>query len=285
MNKYLISVDIEGISGVASREFSSASGKLYELGKRFMLHNTNAVVEGILQADPAAWIVVRDAHNSAQNLDFEKLHPKANLVQGWGNSMNMVSPVDKSYKGVFLVGYHAGGHNNDAVLAHTYAKFIHSLKINDKIIDEAGIAALYAGIHNVPVAFLSGDNLAVAAAKEQLPDIVGVVVKESLARDSVLSYPLAKAQELLISGAKLATQNLLQNKFKPFKLSVPFKAELKIYNIGYHISIFQKLYKTFELDKVFEFDLNEFSVKFISDSTAQFLQRFEVLMQCLYSYQ
>lgn len=284
MNKYMISADIEGISGVASREFSSSKGKCYELGRRYMMHNVNAVVTGILQADPNAWIVVKDAHGSAMNLDFEKLHPKANLVQGWGDSMNMVSPIDNSYKGLFLVGYHAGGDNNDAVLAHTYAKFIHAVKINGKIITETGLAALNASIFDVPVAFISGDNFTVAEAEQQLTGLVGIVVKESLARDSVLSYPLSEAQKLLEDGAKLATQNLLQNKVIPFKISSPITTEIKIYNIGYNISILQKLFKTFEFDKTYKFDLNQYVVSFDAATQAEMLNRFNLVMQCLYSY-
>lgn len=284
MNKYFLSVDIEGISGVATREFSSSSGKFYEQARRYMAHNVNAVITGILNADPNAWIVVRDAHSSAANLDLEKLHPKANLVQGWGHSMSMVYPLDDSYKGVFLVGYHAGATNNDAVLAHTYTGFIHSIKINNKLITEAGIAAINAGIQNVPVAFISGDNFAVAEAKEQLENIVGVVVKESFARDCALSYSLEVAHNLLADGAKTATQNLLQNKIQPFKISGQIKAEIRLHNIGYNISIFQKLYKTWEFDKAFTFDLENCSVSYVSKSAAEFFKRFEILMQCLFSY-
>ena len=58
MNKYLISADIEGITGVVNKEFSKENGKFYPLGCRYMASDVNAVIQGILNADFDAEIVV-----------------------------------------------------------------------------------------------------------------------------------------------------------------------------------------------------------------------------------
>jgi D-aminopeptidase len=54
MNKYLISVDIEGITGVINKQFAKKDGKYYQLGCSYMLNDVNAVVQGIVNADPDA---------------------------------------------------------------------------------------------------------------------------------------------------------------------------------------------------------------------------------------
>ncbi len=109
--KFMISVDIEGISGVATSDFSSIDARCYEPAKKLMCLNANAVIKGILKTDSKAQIIVRDAHGEATNLVFEDLHPAASLIQGWGNFFNMIQGIDNSFSGVFLVGYHAGGQN------------------------------------------------------------------------------------------------------------------------------------------------------------------------------
>jgi D-amino peptidase len=283
MNKYLISVDIEGITGVVDKNFSELNGNRYILAQKYMLHDTNAVINGILEADEHAFIVVRDAHGAATNLDLERLHPRAHLLQGWGDNMAMVGGLDESFAGVFLVGYHSGGQNNDAVLAHTYSSKIHHVRINNQIVNEAGIAGLYASQYKVPVAFLSGDDYAVDEAKQQFPDIVGVVVKKSYARDSILSLSLSEAGRLLQDGAKQAVNHLLNKQIKPFAVSLPVTTEIKLYNVGYDISIFQKLYKLLQFDKSYTFDEANFVVKYTANTQAEMFQKFSLIVQLIYS--
>jgi len=284
MSKYLLSVDIEGITGVVDKSFADLQGKHYELAKRYMLSDVNAVVEGILSADPEAEIIVRDAHGAATNLDLERLHPKASLVQGWGNTLSMLYPCDSSYQGVFLIGYHAGGHNLDAVLAHTYSSMIHSVKVNDLMINETGIAALYAGFYNVPVAFVSGDNEAVREAKNQLKGytLVAVTVKESLGRDSALSVSLSKSRDLLIEGAKKATINLQNAIPKPFKITSQLRTEIKMYNVGYRTSIFAKIANTLAFDPSYQFDRENFVIRYKAKNPMEMLQRLTLIAELIY---
>ncbi|MGK5083320.1 M55 family metallopeptidase [Bdellovibrionota bacterium FG-1] len=96
-NRYFISVDIEGITGVSCDSHASRGAKSYSLGQTYMTHDTNAVIEGILEAEPDAEIVVRDAHGSSLNLDLLTLHPRASLLQGWGTSINMMEGLDSSF--------------------------------------------------------------------------------------------------------------------------------------------------------------------------------------------
>lgn len=284
-NKYLLSVDIEGITGVVNREFTSSSGKYYALAQKYMANDVNGVINGILKADPDAFIVVRDAHGRATNLDLEKLHPRASLVQGWGNSMNIVEALDSTYRGVFLVGYHASGSNDEAVLAHTMSDKVQFLRINDTFINETGIAALYAGYYQVPVAFLSGDDHAVREAHQQLGDkIIGVAVKESLSRDAAVSVSLSHAHGLLEAGAYRATELLLQRDvLEPFTMSLPLQVEIQLYNTGFFVSTFAKMKSMLSFTKVFNFDSATHTIKYASSDMLIMMQFLDLLLSLMYA--
>jgi len=282
MNKYLISVDVEGITGVINRNFAKKDGKYYQLGCDYMTSDVNAVVQGILDVDVDAWIVVRDAHEDAVNLDLEKLHPRANLIQGWSPVQNMLAGLDQTFIGAFLVGYHASGKNNKAVLGHTLNSRVHYVKINGKFVNETGIAALYAGSYNVPVAFISGDDCAVNEAREQLGDIVGVVVKQSFARDCAISLPLEQAQLLLEKSAADAVIKLQQNHFPIFKVTAPITLEVGFYNIGFKVSVFQSLSEILSFDPDYKFDYEKLAITFSADNVSEVLQRLNMLMFLVY---
>lgn len=287
VNKYFISVDIEGITGVISKDFATGSGKFYSLAQKYMLNDVNAVVEGILDADENAFIVVRDAHGGkASNLDLEKLHPKAQIIQGWGGSMNMVSMLDETYAGVFLVGYHAGGQNLQAVLAHTCSANIRKITINDMMINESGIAGLYAGHYGVPVVFISGDDHAVYEAEQQFGDIVGVTVKHSLGRDSAVSVSLTHAKNLLRKGAKDAVEHLILENNKPtlFVLDKPMRVVMSFYDTAFFVSYFANLYSILGFDDAYVFDHEACTVSFSATSQLEVAKRIELIITLLYGF-
>src|ERR1035438_1123331 len=77
--KVYISVDLEGISGVASETMVSAAGSEYDRGRKLMADDTNAAIRGAL-AGGAREIVVNDSHGSHANLRIEDLAPGARLI-------------------------------------------------------------------------------------------------------------------------------------------------------------------------------------------------------------
>ena len=78
--------------------------------------------------------------------------------------------IDESFDAALLVGYHARAGTTAAVLDHTYTYKVFRVRVDDMI--EAGEFALnaaVAGCFGVPVVFVSGDEAAVAEARELLP--------------------------------------------------------------------------------------------------------------------
>ncbi len=91
--KVFISIDMEGVTGVANWEDVSRDGKDYELFRKIMTLEANAAVEGAAAAG-ATEIWVRDSHGSARNILPELLDRRAVLVRDWsGGPKSMMEGI------------------------------------------------------------------------------------------------------------------------------------------------------------------------------------------------
>jgi hypothetical protein len=79
--KVFISVDMEGLAGVATSTDVNTTGRDYEHFRIIMAAETNAAIEGAIQAG-ATDVVVRDSHGGKQNLLPGDLLPPARLIRG-----------------------------------------------------------------------------------------------------------------------------------------------------------------------------------------------------------
>ncbi|MCP2519058.1 M55 family metallopeptidase [Candidatus Aminicenantes bacterium AC-335-A11] len=229
--KVYISVDMEGIAGVVHREQSSSAGKDYNIARKWMIEETNAVIQGALDAG-ATEIVVNDSHGSMRNIILSELHPSAYLITGSPKPLSMMQGIDDSFDAVIFIGYHAKAGTKNGVLDHTYSgSSIYSIRINNIEMPEVGINALVAGYFDVPVVLVSGDSEVCFQAKELLSKEIEVVpVKEGIGRYAAKCLPLNKAFKLLREKTKLALKK--RSKIKPFKLDPPYTFELE-FNFSY----------------------------------------------------
>ena len=83
-------------------------------------------------------------------------------------------------------------------------------------------------LFDVPVAFLSGDDKAVAEAKALVPDLVGVATKIGTGLESALSQSPGKARKLIRKGAAEATRKVRKGKLTPVKLDPPYEWEIRV---------------------------------------------------------
>ena len=224
--KIYISVDIEGVAGVVDRNHGNINaGGEFELGRRLMTLETNAAIEGALEAG-ATEIVVNDSHAQMRNLLPELLHPKATAIQGRLKPMFMVEGLDDSFDAVFFVGYHASAGIRDGVLNHAYHPY--EVRYNGTVYSEAGINASVAGHYGVPIALVTGDDAAVRDAEAILPPHVGVSVKRGITRLSGESLHPELARERIKDGAKRAIEQLGSR--EPLKLSTPITVDIDFYH-------------------------------------------------------
>lgn len=224
--KVLISVDMEGVTGVVNWEEVSRSGKDYDYFRKVMTLETNAAIEGVARAG-ATTIVVRDAHGSARNILPELLDRRALLLREWsGEPKSMVESIDESYDAVLCVGYHAKNGTPDATLDHTMSsKNIRNVEINGVSLPEIGINALIAGYHEVPVIFVAGDQAICDQSKTLFGEIENVAVKKGIGNAALNLHPEV-AREKITKGAEKALLDL--KKYKPYKLKSPYTLKLTL---------------------------------------------------------
>ncbi len=223
--KVFISVDMEGITGVVNVDDARRTGKDYDYFRQTMTKEANAAIEGALAAG-ATDIIVRDSHGSALNLLPEMLHRSSRLIRDWsGGPLYMVEGIDDTYDAVIFVGYHAKAGTPDGVLDHTSSGNVTDVSVNGISMPETGYNALFAGHHDVPVVFVSGDKAVCDQAKELLGQVETVAVKEGIGAAALNLHP-AVARERIQAGVEKALRNLDQ--YKPYKLSPPYKLVLTL---------------------------------------------------------
>ena len=159
--RIFISVDMEGIGGVGTPAMTSAGGKDYDLARRLMTDEVNAVVAAIFESGPAT-VLVNDSHGDMQNLLHTELDPRVTYIQGAVKPVGMVAGLDSTFDAAFFIGYHARAGTPDAFLAHTGTGSVKGLWLDDREVGEGGLNAAYAAALGVPVLLASGDSAFVA---------------------------------------------------------------------------------------------------------------------------
>src|SRR3954452_9338971 len=121
--KVFVSVDIEGISGVVHGDMMMPSEREYERGRRLMVNDANAAIEGAVAAG-ADYVLVTDGHGPMRNLKIEDLHPGAHLVTGTGDAKDycqLEGADSEKFDAAIFVGYHAMAQTYQAIHPHTIA--------------------------------------------------------------------------------------------------------------------------------------------------------------------
>ena len=225
--KIFVSVDMEGITGVIHWEETSGTNQNYQYFRKIMTEETNAAIEGALEAG-ASEIITRDAHSSARNIIPDLLNENAKLLREWSTGpYGMMEGIDDSFDAVICIGYHAKAGTPDATLKHTMVGSILDLKVNGISLPELGWNGLIAGYHNVPVIFVSGDKAICDQAKDLFKEIETVPVKQGIGQAALNLHP-SKSQQMIKAGVQNAMKRL--SDFKPLKYSAPYTIEIQFKN-------------------------------------------------------
>jgi D-amino peptidase len=173
--RVFISVDMEGVAGVATLDQVMRGGTGYPRAQELMTAEANAAIRGAF-AGGATEVVVNDSHGTMDNLLHERLDPRATLVFGAPRASCMVQGITPTDAMAVFVGYHAaaGAHG---VLAHTFSSNFTELRVNGEPMSEAEVNGLYAGSLGVPVGVLTGDDQICQLAEKAFPGITTVAVK------------------------------------------------------------------------------------------------------------
>ncbi|MER6695723.1 M55 family metallopeptidase [Streptomyces fimicarius] len=205
--KALISVDMEGVSGIVHPSETNPERDDYQRGRELMTADANAVIAGVLDAEPTADVLVTDAHGTFRNLLPERLDRRARLVRGKPRTLNMLAGLDAETDAALFVGYHVRAGEGPGVLAHTMNDAILDVRVAGRSLGEIGLNAAMAGHLGVPVVLLSGDDAACAEAADLIPEAVTVAVKEALgAVAAVTLHPEEAGDRLRRAAADAITR-------------------------------------------------------------------------------
>ena len=221
--KVYISADMEGITGVIDWDETSGNNPDYHYFKKIMTEEVNAAVAGAVEAG-AKEIVVRDAHGSARNIIPDLLNENVQLLRAWASGpYSMMEGIDNSFDAVLCIGYHAKSNTAAGTLAHTMKGDIFDLHVHNVSLPELGWNALIAGYVDVPVIFVSGDNFICDQARQLIPAIETVAVKQGLGEANLNLHP-QKSQKLIREAVKKALDRI--ENVKPLKMNPPFTIEV-----------------------------------------------------------
>lgn len=204
-----ISADIEGTCGIVHwDETERTRPGDYAPYQKQMTREVHAACEGILAADKGSGILVKDAHDSARNLDPADFPESVRIMRGWtGDPLSMMSGIDTGdYGAALFTGYHAWASSSGNPLSHTMNLRNEYVTLNGVRMSEFMMNAYTAGYYGVPVVFLSGDKALCDFASELVPGITTVAVNEGRGGAVVSMHP-DLAVSAIKEGAKKAMKN------------------------------------------------------------------------------
>jgi D-amino peptidase len=228
--KIFISVDMEGIAGVVQPAQLGPDGFEYQRAREWMTGEVNAAIDGIRAAGPAE-IVVCDSHGNGQSVLIDKLPEDVRIVRGFPRPLEMMQGIDESFAAAVFIGYHGSEWTIGAVRGHTISSArLLGIKLNGAEVSEGIYNAALAGQFGVPVAFVSGDRLAVAQLQQVVPSAEGAILKEPYGYHSAMTVTPARSQTMIRDGLTRAMAKL--GSLQPYRVRAPIDLE-----VGFKLTI------------------------------------------------
>ena len=225
--RIFLSADIEGTCGIAAWAETERSTPLdYAPFQKQMTREVRAACDGAI-AGGARDILVRDAHDTARNLDPEGLPTAARLMRGWtGDPLWMMSGIDRArYDAAIFTGYHSPAGGAGSPLSHTMDRRIELATLNGMEVSEFLLNAYTAAYVGVPVVFLSGDKALCEQASDLIPAITTVATLEGRGGAVISPHP-DLAVKAIREGCERAVKNAedcILPRPASFRISVRFQ--------------------------------------------------------------
>ena len=224
--KVYISMDAEGISGIFKLAQVMPGHPEYDYARKLMAGDVNAAVAGAFDAG-AETVFVNDAHNSGDNLHITDLDERAVLCSGADRPFTMAEGAQKGFDAALLIGYHTRK-GSKGVISHSYAYgSMVEMRLNDKIISEYELIGYMIGYYGTPVVFISGDDIVTADAKENVPGIHAVAVKECVSNGAASCIHPNVTARMIRGEVKKALSNLAEEGIKPMTVEGPVRIDVR----------------------------------------------------------
>lgn len=242
MKKLFISADIEGTCGIAGWDETEKKSPEYSAYAAQMSREVAAACGGALEGGMDL-VIVRDAHDSARNLDAYVLPGDAQLLRGWGEDpLGMMMGLDDSFHGAVFTGYHDAAGTGSNPLSHTMSLGIDWLTINGETGSEALINLYSAAYYGVPLLAVTGDAGICAKMKSLVPACQTVPVNKG-SGGAVLSIHPRLAEERIREAVRTACQ-MPREDFRltlpeRFRLDVRYREHARAYKSSFYPGVLQ----------------------------------------------
>jgi len=228
--KIFVFTDLEGCSGVCRFDQARRDGPRYEEGRRLLMGDIRACVDGLAAAG-AEEIIVRDGHGAPYNLIPGRMDPRARYIVGpWAG--RPLGGLEPDCDALVLLGHHAMAGTPDGLLCHTQSdRDGRRYWYNGRETGEIGQEALVAGHFDIPVILVTGDDAACREARDFLGHATGsgpvtVSVKTGLEREGGILLAPDAAHELIRAGATEAVSRL--DHCDPYTIACPIAGRLQV---------------------------------------------------------
>lgn len=254
--KLYLSVDIEGVAGVAAfTEVDMAHPFEYGPFRDQMAAEAEAACAGAFAAGVDA-VVVKDAHHTGRNIPPHRLiaptGKSLELIRGWsGHPLGMVQEIDTSFGALAFVGFHAAAGSSGNPLAHTISsRMFARVELNGERASEMLIFGWAAAELGVPLVFVSGDECLCQDAVRLFPGVQTVATLRGIGA-SVQAIAPVEAVRRIEAGVRDAMTGS-----RPHAVSLPDRFHLKLSFLkpfeAYAKSFYPGARSVSETDVVFE---------------------------------
>lgn len=237
MKKLFIAADIEGTCGIASWDETEKGKADYAAFAQQMSREVAAACEGALEAGVDV-VLVRDAHDSARNLDAMKLPPQAQLIRGWaGDPLCMMVGLDDSCHAAVLTGCHDAAGTGSNPLSHTMSLGITWLTVNGETASEAMINAYTAAYYGVPVIAVTGDAGVCGNMQALIPNCQAVPVSQGRGNSVTSIHPdlaVQRIREAVRKACGMKREDCLLSLPEHFRLDVRYREHARAFRGGFY---------------------------------------------------
>lgn len=235
--KVYISVDIEGVAGIAHWDEAMKPTRDYPEFQERMTAEAVAASEGALAAG-ATEIWIKDAHGSGRNILAEKLPRQARLIRGWsGHPYDMLQELDESFDAIAMVGWHGPASHGGNPLSHTLTGRYTEVTLNGELCSEFLLHAHVATLTNTPVVFLSGDAGICEIAKAKNPQIHTVVTNVGRGESVIATQP-SLARDRIRETVEAALRSDTSTHVQPCADSYQLRIRFKHHGVAYEKSFY-----------------------------------------------
>ena len=217
--KVYISADMEGVTGVTHSQDVIPGRSQYDRFRKLLTAEVNTAIAGAAEAGVTDFLV-NEAHDGMRNILLEDLDPRAELIVGQQKPFVMMEGVSNADV-AFFIGYHARA-GTGGVLSHTFTapQVVVGVELNGEPCSEGRMNAALAGLWEVPVGLVSGDDLTCEEAEALYTGVQTAKVKTAVDRYTARCLPPETSLRRIREAARAAVEN--SEGLSPYKLEPPY---------------------------------------------------------------